>query len=812
MSTKSKFTLFGLNGEPKAHYEVEEETADLGEGSASSQPAGHSIIVVDRSGSMWSDIGPLKDMLIKLLTLDEYRDAEMLVSLISYSTCGDCTLHFERESVQDVMKINSPFAQQIKDIDAWGLTCVSQAMSMAQGLIRDEEATCITVHSDGYANDPSVWSEQKQVESVVQGLKKANAFVNTIAYRESSDFRFLSSIANAASGKCVQANSVKAAYDVLYDGAKAVCGVSTPPIEYPIGNADYQVFVCPTQERVNGSTEDMRVAGLSKGDLGTLYRFTEISQADYDGIGQEASSEAILAFSRGKLAEGSINEAKYAMYSSRLIDLTKKHLRALASPQLAEMAADLEASLFEDGGEEPTAELEPLGSNVTVLQLASVLEGHRDKILVNLSELGKGYQRRGVQRVPGVRGEDGNIEAPWLEVENLDDGEWTQMGTFDVNRTSATMNLLLARPSRLVKTADSSPITEVAGLNVGSLTSFRNFTIVGDGEVTVPEFVVKFGSEDAYEAVKSLGVIKDDDGTFDFSKPYTLAVDSLPPAPFDFDGDLGSIKGSFRQVLCDKVAAGILSAITKEESDDLTSDQIEELGKHYLSKNLNINFPTTTPYSDLQEALQQGTIDTRVSFKVEIGDADILNPGRVKSANAFLDRHYEAYSISTGDKLKDKPKMPMFLDAAIGFRHKTLSARTKITAVDDFARPIFDAFLGLGDGAPFASILSDAGINKSVMDLVRGGSSSLLEALKAVEAHQDRIYREEIAPLVFFVGATGLMPDAVEAKAETADEIEVSIEGLKLAKAEKEGTFFRVGEAVVSVYPKDEYFSTGKEE
>ena len=107
-------------------------------------------------------------------------------------------------------------------------------------------------------------------------------------------------------------------------------------------------------------------------------------------------------------------------------------------------------------------------------------------------------------------------------------------------------------------------------------------------------------------------------------------------------------------------------------------------------------------------------------------------------------------------------------------------------------------------------ILARAGVKKSVMDLVRGGSKVMVEAMKAVEAHQEAIYRDKISPMVFFIGATGMVPDSLGAKAENADSIESQIDGLKLAKAEREGTFFRTGDVIISVYAKNEYFSTGK--
>ena len=100
-----------------------------------------------------------------------------------------------------------------------------------------------------------------------------------------------------------------------------------------------------------------------------------------------------------------------------------------------------------------------------------------------------------------------------------------------------------------------------------------------------------------------------------------------------------------------------------------------------------------------------------------------------------------------------------------------------------------------------------AGVDKSVMDLVRGGVKALDEARHSVESHMESIYRDKLSPLVFFVGSTGLLPDCFDAKGLTSDELEAQITGLKLGKDEKDGMFFRLGDVIVSVYAKNEHMS-----
>jgi hypothetical protein len=96
------------------------------------------------------------------------------------------------------------------------------------------------------------------------------------------------------------------------------------------------------------------------------------------------------------------------------------------------------------------------------------------------------------------------------------------------------------------------------------------------------------------------------------------------------------------------------------------------------------------------------------------------------------------------------------------------------------------------------------------MDIVRGGVGAMVDAKKAVDSRLEDVYRDHIMPFTFFVGSTGLLPDSLDAKGLSADELEAKITGLKLTKDERDGTFFVVGDMVISLYAKNEYFSTGK--
>ncbi|WP_107668022.1 hypothetical protein [Cyanothece sp. BG0011] len=94
-SNQSKFTLYNFAGEEKAYYLVDRKQLEVTPENLGKPNIAHSIIIIDCSGSMTWDIEELKETLLKLLTLDEYSNADLLVTLITYASQGDVTCHFQ---------------------------------------------------------------------------------------------------------------------------------------------------------------------------------------------------------------------------------------------------------------------------------------------------------------------------------------------------------------------------------------------------------------------------------------------------------------------------------------------------------------------------------------------------------------------------------------------------------------------------------------------------------------------------------------------------------------------------------------------
>ena len=101
---RSRFTLYNLLGKERAHYLVDRAELERPPEPKGAKTVAHSIFIIDRSGSMYGCIEDVKDTLVKLLTLEEYGNFNLLVSLITFSGSGDVTVHFQRSPIQEIMK------------------------------------------------------------------------------------------------------------------------------------------------------------------------------------------------------------------------------------------------------------------------------------------------------------------------------------------------------------------------------------------------------------------------------------------------------------------------------------------------------------------------------------------------------------------------------------------------------------------------------------------------------------------------------------------------------------------------------------
>ncbi len=573
-------------------------------------------------------------------------------------------------------------------------------------------------------------------------------------------------------------------------------------IEEPLAiDYSYQVFLSESANKINCTAGILKIDDLQPEDTGIIYKYKQISKETYNQleipVGQ--NHQSVYAFAKAYLVEGNLNFAKYTLNSTGNATLIARHAKSLTNQQLASFEVDIDSAIFDSEiiGE---SDFNPMqkSDKISLLELIHILEKHRHSIIINLKHLRENYQYKSVQRLPGSRDANGNLVKPWLKTEYIDDGEYVGMGCFEMNRNTATINMLVTRKVKLVKAEDETPIIEIAGLLANDLTSYNNYTIVSDGEVNLKSLYCKISSKKTFDVLKQLGVI--DAETFDFRDRHTVDLD-LPLVPLD--GKYSKIDGLFNQIAEVKILASIVSAYLKQESDNFIPEQLDELKKHYLSEHLYLNFPTIKA---------EGAIDTRISYKIDIGSKDILNLSKLYSANKFLERRYEVYDIETGE-IFSKPSLEMTLRENIAVRQKSLSSRMKITKVDELMKPIFDDFLGIVSNGKVAGILGKVKGISSEQDarttkIEKQEKIAALTAAKIkLEEYVEKIYRDRISPLVFYIGSTGLLPDRMEGKAISAIALAAKYPNLHFSKDEAEGLFFEVGESIIGVYEKVEYCS-----
>jgi serine/threonine protein kinase len=453
---------------------------------------------------------------------------------------------------------------------------------------------------------------------------------------------------------------------------------------------------------------------------------------------------------------------------------------------------------------------------IPVLTLIHFLEQQRDSFQINRRKLQKTYNYRSVRRVNGTRDAAGKLTKPWLKTEDLDESDYVRVQSFDFNRTSAVLNMLLARRVRLVQEVDGKPITEVAGVPLDRLCTFKNYTVASDGELNIQSLQVKISKPELFAKLCAEGVLEKDGrpaANHDADAEYTLRFDQLPMVPpMRQTLDLEAL---FDELAETKILSSIVAAHLTDESDTLTAEQIEQLKRHYLSKKLHVTFPSVNEHPDLKKAEAEGAVGLRIRYKIELGSRRILNLGKLPSANKFLDRHYVA--VDAQDKKVDDLTFEGLFKNSWKIGPKKLSARLKLTAVDDLMKPLFDGWLGLDDHDLTTSILSRVGAEPlaNVLEEKRRGRpvrreerlAALVDARTKLDRHEEFLFQEKLSPLVFYIGSTGRLPEGMQSDPLTADELKAKYPILDFSRDEHDGKFYEVGKSIISVRETFEYYS-----
>lgn len=792
---RSKFALYGFDGAPKDWYfldEVEVPKPKL------EPTVSHHIVIVDRSGSMYGVMNDTKTMVEKVMTVEEFTSSGLLLTLISYSSKGDYTLHFARTSVSDVLDPKQGYVAQIRNIRATCLTSVSGALEEALNHIQGPETTAISIHTDGYFNDSSPGAEAKAVEKWIgKVVKMNNVFVNTISYGNWTDFKILDRIASSLSGKCIIAQNVKQVYEALHNTSALLAGRVLPAIHIAKEDADFLACLNISQKKVNGSTTDFQVKGVGPEDNTKLFRYRKVTQERWEKDSRaEVDGDALVgvfAFARAKLAEGKINDAKFALCGTRDSELLKMHYKALTPLALSALAADLDTRVAGDLATYVRADKPGLATEkMSVLDLCQTLERYRKDFTVDMEKFLDGYSRRGVKRLNGSW-VDGRFVPCATKLKPTDDFTNVSITGFELSNANATINMSVDRPAELYK--DGTKVAVVAGKKL-DLRNIQSYTLVGDGEINAKTLPIKISSRKLFAALEKGNVVS---GDFDYRNTYEIPLAELPACTFGKSFDIPK-KEAFDKLVQLITKRNLLKAALGGVAtvEEWTAQQLDELKSFDLSASLNYNPSTTNPYTDLNAAISAGEVDSRTSYKVTVGDERMVSPSALYSANEYLARRFSVMSPAMGTEAEvdkegflKKPKMNELKGAIV--KVKTLSARTKLNPIDELMMPLFEKFLGDGlDGLSYKS-----------------SSEDLAAALVQCEEELEGAW-EEIRPIAFYIGATGLIPDGWDVEVLDAEALKTRFPGIDVEKKQMEGTFFVRDGIIIGAFPEVVYFSTEK--
>jgi hypothetical protein len=831
----TKLALHNFKGVPVAFYLVDRIT--LPEPTLQKEVA-HHIYVVDVSGSMYGVIKDTASMIEKVMTIEEFSDETQFVSLISYSSKGDVTLHFSRVPVAEVLKPGSRYVEAIRSLRAQAMTCASQAFAMALDLV-GTDMTAISLHTDGFFNDPSPIAETRSFDALIERAKPIkNLMVNTIAYG-SADYVAMSRISNALSGKCVKATTIKDVYAALHDTQALLAGRLCPVVFLEKGDADYQMSLNVSQRKVNGTTADLTVRGNRAGESLEVFRFRKVTEEVYNASkGPLASLMLTYAFARAKLAEGKLNEAKFALCSTKNLTLLKKHAKALTNAQLTAMALELEISMFVPeanlGYEYATKPGLPNADGVTLLELFELLNEHKSLFTVDFNAMMKGYHRKSMKKVAGtwshedlVNPTDADIEAATftpcaMEISPTDDASRVSTKGFKMNNAEATVNILVERPAKLLKKNEKGEKVEihsVAGLTLDKkIYKYNNLTIISNGDVNINTLPLRIEKRMLHAELVKKGVFPAD-SVFDPKALYEIPLSEFPVVPYDqkfsdIPADLVIRMGRRRSLisLCDvllkiRLASPINTGSGSGGSGSgeivgtgLIASQEAELWENFLSTKLNFEPPMRVPYTNKKKAVAQGLIDSRPKYTIDVGDKDLLSIRKLLSANAFFERRFSVTSSKDGVLVKPKIE-DLFIEG--NTPNVKPDGKMKMGASDKLLFSLYEGFvMGKLDAA--LEILAGLGIPKGVGTKFLSEKKDLdalqqatLGVQHLLEAAQEKDYATWIRPLAFYMGSSGLVPDGWNVQVLDANGLKAKFKDV--GKGDEDATYLVAGDLVITL-------------
>lgn len=747
------------------------------------------ILVVDRSGSMYGDIQALKQTLEQSLAVESFGNEKVRTTLISFSSEGDCTVHWADVQAKDIPDLTKPYIKEIRNLQATCLTGMSQALVKALGYIKPGETTGITIFTDGYANDPSPTTEKRRIDDFIKQAKaKSGVFVNAVGYRDWCDWGLLNTITNALSGKTVKARSFKDVLAVMRDTQALLASGCQPSITIKAPQPNQMLFAV-MGDTVVADIGSLTLSGLNDKSNPKVYVVEEVvSPSKSILVVPENERWLYAALTMGYLGLSDLRKAKSVLFASGNKTLYAEHRTAITPSSIASCISDLRAWVVakNESAYEMGKNSKPKHSMQDLVNVLCQLP--QNSVALDLDTFWKGYTRRSVKSLLGTRNPDGSITPP--NVIGEESGPCYVKGA-TWSGTEATLNLNTVRHLQLKK-LDGTPIDMESHVDLTQLSSYRDYTLLSSGEWVVQELPLQILTKAAWGMISPFLPPLAKNKTFNVGNVYTIRLKDFGIAAEETP-DIDKIAVAWKQVQSSLVRQKLLNGMkTADTNVTYTAAQIQALAalhvtvggaKPYFSP------PTTVPYTNRDAAIAAGEIDTYTRVRVRVGSVDLLHSGKLPSGNEMLKRFT---SVTVPGVAKADPNLTMYWTPGAVFSAKPLSARSTRTAVDDV-------------------------VEKEVHQLVLAAKRMSPEgefntALREASALVDD-FEGMIQPLIAEVGCTGMMPDGLVGSYEQLDADAFAKKyPVKLSKAELEGTFFvfRNGDLVISVFPEAQDYSPKK--
>ena len=745
----------------------------------------HHVLVVDRSGSMYSDIEKLKQSIEQALAVESFTDESVQTTLISFSSHGDVTLHWHKVPVGKVTDISEPYVGMLRAIRATYLTGISQALNLALEQVDPTQTTGITLFTDGYANHPSPYSENQAMDAFVRKASEhPGLFFNAIGYRDWCDWPRMQSMTNALSGKTVKARSFKDVLDAMKDTQALLAGKVCPAIKIEASEGRMLVAVNRTTGQVNSTYGALSLRGVSADDHIDLYAVAK-AEATYNipkGTKAIPTEEAYLfgALATSYTSLADIRSAKELLFASGNKTLWAEHQGAITPSSLSAMLDD-----FATWTQAANNDAYEMGRNVrpkyNLFDLAKALDSLPPRSVgLATSEFYESYRRRSIKRVPGTRNADGTITATKAEMVPKDGRVYIRGVAFNTTDASVQLETECAVDLKNLETGEI--LREVEFINLDSLKDYRTYTMISCGERNVERIPLEVYTKQAWDALTPF-LLPSEAREFKAGKKVRIELKR-----FKMEGDEApnpdEILASIGRRLHAAAATKAYSAMQdKGAASPYTPEQVEALKEVHLTPALYFSAPTHTHYEDQDKAVAAGEIDSFTRYRVFFGTTEVLSDKELKSGNAFCDRRY---TVTLNGEVVKKPKLDTYL-AGASYEAKPLSPRSKETAADQVMNEVFDDIL----------LASNRIDNDEI-------TRRLAETRKIVEQVNNLLQ-----PLVMEIGCTGLLPIDLESKLTRYEPDDFAEKfGVKLGKAEQEGIYFAADNGlVVSIIPDTSWYT-----